>query len=71
VRAINEAYAHVAGVLGNTPAICKASYCAPRFAELWRDGAFPELLAAAKATGSRQPLAERLAITAFTSAYGA
>jgi DNA topoisomerase-1 len=70
VRSINAAYAHAASVLGNTPAICKASYCAPRLADLWREARLAAVAERARAIGSRQPFIERLAIAAFQVAYG-
>jgi DNA topoisomerase IB len=37
-RAIRRAYTEVAEYLGNTPAVCKASYVDPRLVDLYADG---------------------------------
>jgi DNA topoisomerase-1 len=37
-RAISRMYAEVASYLGNTPAVCRASYVHPRVVDLFRDG---------------------------------
>ena len=39
--------------LGNTPAVCRASYVHPQIVEAFHDGALPERWAQASARGSR------------------
>jgi DNA topoisomerase-1 len=43
----------VSDQLGNTPAVCRASYVHPLVIESYADGSFPELWACASARGSR------------------
>lgn len=38
-KVIARAYREVAHYLGNTPAVCRASYVDPRIVDLWHDGA--------------------------------
>jgi DNA topoisomerase-1 len=40
-RSINEAIREVAGALGNTPAVCRASYVHPALLEAYAEGALP------------------------------
>jgi DNA topoisomerase IB len=51
--AIREAVHHVAERLGNTPAVCRASYIDPRVLDRFRDGA------TIKAQSRRGPLSDR------------
>jgi len=52
-RTVSAAYKRVSEQLGNTPAVCKASYVDPRVVDLFEDGeTVAKALAAAEALSS-------------------
>ncbi|HET6431413.1 DNA topoisomerase IB [Dyella sp.] len=75
--AIAAGVKRVAGILGNTPAVCRASYVHPQVFEGWLDGSLHKAVPARVATHPRQLeqyalrwLKKRLRATAKTSAPG-
>lgn len=52
--ALAKAVGEVAGILGNTPAVCRHSYIHPRVLDGWLDGSLQRAIPAATAMHSRQ-----------------
>ncbi|MGB5852788.1 MAG: DNA topoisomerase IB, partial [Rhodanobacter sp.] len=48
-RALAQAVAQVAAILGNTPTVCRGSYIHPRVLEGWLDGRLQRAVAAVAA----------------------
>jgi DNA topoisomerase IB len=53
-RTLAKAVDEVAGILGNTPAVCRRSYIHPRVLDGWLDGSLQRAIPAATATHPRQ-----------------
>ncbi|CAN7382404.1 DNA topoisomerase IB [Brevundimonas sp. LjRoot202] len=60
-RRINVCVKAVAGLLGNTPTVCRASYVHPRVFELFETGRLCEVLPGPEADGFERALAKALA----------
>ena len=66
-RAVTRVVKEVAGYLGNTPAVCRASYIDPRIIDLYEDGVtvadeLPDLGESTPSSASRRPRGARGAV---------